>query len=95
MTPLEQVNSSLKQRQEAKATPEAPSVKSAVAALQSRVVSAKRELATIKKAVAFVKGAGSAKLVSNVRELNDRFAELEKQVAALAASAQRISKINP
>jgi hypothetical protein len=54
---------------------------------------AKQQIAAIDKVLPHVRGAGSGKLAVAVRTLNDRITELDRQLAGLAKSAERLSKI--
>jgi hypothetical protein len=65
----------------------------AIQAAQKRVASTKQQIAEIDKLLPRVRGAGSGKLVVAVWVLNDRITELDRQLAGLAKSAERLSKI--
>jgi hypothetical protein len=89
---IQEINKQLSSKALAKARATKPEVglPAAIAAAQQRVSVAKQQLASINKIVACVTGNGSAKLVVAVRDLNERLAELDKQLAALAKQVRQI-----
>jgi hypothetical protein len=91
---IQDVNKQLSAKAPAKAQApktEAPDINSAVGAAQQRVTAAKQQLGAINKIVASVSGNGSAKLVVNVRELNAKLAEFDRQLAPVAKQVEGFS----